>query len=94
MTDLGYLLVRLGSDAQGAHYLQEGLRRMPYSSYGWNALGVAQARQGQLQEALDSLNQGLQIEGENPLLWSNMATIYAYGQAPEQALQALNLGYT
>ena len=31
---------------------------MPYSSYGWNALGVAQARQGQLQEALDSLNQG------------------------------------
>ncbi|CAK9056434.1 unnamed protein product [Durusdinium trenchii] len=90
MTDLGYLLVRLGSDAQGAHYLQEGLRRMPYSSYGWNALGVAQARQGQLQEALDSLNQGLQIEGENPLLWSNMATIYAYGQAPEQALQALN----
>jgi len=89
MTDLGYLMVRLGSDAQGANYLQEGLRRMPYSSYAWNALGIAQARQGQLPEALESLGQGLQVEPENHIIWSNMATIYAYGQAPEQALQAL-----
>lgn len=89
MTDLGYLMVRLGSDAQGANYLQEGLRRMPYSSYAWNALGVAQGRQGQLREALESLSQGLQVEPENPVIWSNMATIYAFGQAPEQASQAL-----
>eukprot|EP00435_Cladocopium_sp_Y103_P064568 s6_g26.t1 len=68
-------------DAQGANYLQEGLRRMPYSSYAWNALGVAQARQGQLPEALESLSQGLQVEPENPVIWSNMATIYAFGQA-------------
>lgn len=32
---------------------------------------------------------GLQVEPENHIIWSNMATIYAYGQAPEQALQAL-----
>jgi len=31
---------------------------MPYSSYAWNALGIAQARQGQLPEALESLGQG------------------------------------
>ena len=41
------------------------LRRMPYSSYAWNALGVAQARQGQLPEALESLSQGL----GPPWLW-------------------------
>ena len=63
MTDLGYLLVRLGQDAQGAHYLEEGLRRMPYSGYGWNALGVAQARQQQLPEALQSLSQGEETSG-------------------------------
>ena len=50
--------MRLGSDVQGAQYLQEGLRRMPYSGYGWNALAVAQARQNQLSEALESLSQG------------------------------------
>ena len=33
-------------------------RRMPYSSYAWNALGVAQGRQGQLREALESLSPG------------------------------------
>ncbi|CAE7576574.1 unnamed protein product [Symbiodinium natans] len=89
MTDLGYLLVQLGSDQNGAHYLQEGLNRMPYNCYGWNALGVAQARQGQLEQAHASLTQSLQCDPESAVTWSNLAVLYAYGNAGEQASEAL-----
>ena len=89
MTDLGYLMVKLGSDEQGANYLQEGLNRMPYSCFAWNALGVAQARQGKLEQALASLTQGLQCDPDSAITWSNMAVVYAYGNAGDQASQAL-----
>ena len=89
MTDLGYLLVKLGSDPQGAHYLQEGLNRMPFNCYAWNALGVAQARQGQLEQAVSSLTQGLQCDPDSAITWSNLAVVYAYGNAGEQASQAM-----
>ena len=92
MTDLGYLMVKLGSDVQGANYLQEGLNRMPYSCFAWNALGVAQARQGQLEQALASLTQALQCDPVSAITWSNMAVVYAYGpygNAGDQASQAL-----
>lgn len=89
MTDLGYVLVKLGADSQGAHYLQEGLQRMPYSCYAWNALGVAQARQNQLEQAVQSLTQGLQCDPTSPLTWSNLAAVYAYGKAAQQASEAL-----
>ena len=86
MTDLGYLMVKLGSDEQGANYLQEGLNRMPYSCFAWNALGVAQARQGKLEQALASLTQGLQCDPDSAITWSNMAVVYAYGNAGDQAI--------
>ena len=89
MTDLGYLLVKLGIDPQGVHYLQEGLNRMPFSCYAWNALGVAQARQGQLEQALASLTQGLQCDPDSAIIWSNLAVLYAYGNAGDQASQAM-----
>jgi len=89
MTDLGYLLVRLGQDPQGAHYLQEGLNRMPWSCYGWNALAVAQARQGQLEQALASFTQGLQCDPESAIMWSNLAALYAYGNNGGLSSQAM-----
>jgi len=89
MTDLGYLLVKLGSHQQGASYLQEGLQRMPYSCFAWNALGVAQAQLGQLEQAVQSLLEGLQCDPNGVSLWSNLAVVYAYGNAANQATEAL-----
>lgn len=88
MTDLGYLLVRMGSPQEGAHYLQEGLKRMPYSCFGWNALAVAQAHMNQLQEAVQSLGTGLQCDPDSASMWNNLAVVYAYGNMAQQALEA------
>mmetsp|Transcript_12602 Transcript_12602/g.28553 ORF Transcript_12602/g.28553 Transcript_12602/m.28553 type:complete len:738 (+) Transcript_12602:62-2275(+) len=89
MTDLGYLLVQIGADGDGASYLQEGLERMPYSCYGWNALGVAQARMGKLEDALQALSQGLACDNTSASIWNNLALVYAYGNAMNEAQHAL-----
>jgi len=89
MTDLGYTLVQLGHDREGAHYLQEGLRRMPANCFGWNALGVAQGRLGQLEPALQSLSTGLNCDQGSVSLWNNLALVYAYGNLAQNAQEAL-----
>lgn len=89
MTDFGYVLVQLGANEQGIHYLREGLQRMPYSCYAWNALGVAQSRMQQLEQAVQSFMEGLQCEPDSVSIWSNLAVVYAYGNLPQQALEAL-----
>jgi len=89
MTDLGYLMVKLGANEQGVHYLREGLNRMPYSCFAWNALGVAQARLEQLADAVHSLHEGLQCDPQAAAIWSNLAVVYAYANAVQQATEAL-----
>merc|ERR1711879_503584 len=89
MTDLGYLLVALGSYEQGQHYLQEGLNRMPYSCFAWNALGVARAHLGQFQQALQSFSEGLSCDPNSTSMWNNVAVVYAYVNEGQQATQAL-----
>lgn len=88
MTDLGYTLVWLGEFQQGAHWLQEGLQRMPMNCFGWNALGVAQARSNQLEQAVQSLSSALECEPTSAITWNNLAVVYAFGNAGQQALQA------
>jgi len=73
----------------GIHHLQEGLKRMPHSCFAWNALGVAQARLGALEDALVSLEQGLFCDPESAGVWVNLALVYAHGNAPAQATEAL-----
>jgi len=89
MTDLGYVLVQMGANEQGVHYLREGLQRMPYSCYAWNAMGVAQTRMQQLEQAVESLTQSLQCDPESASTWINLAVVYAYGQVQQQAAEAL-----
>jgi len=89
MTDLGYLLVKLGSHENGINYLQEGLKRMPYSCYAWNALGVGQVSLGQIEQAANSLMEGLQCDPESVSIWINLALVYAYGNSGENANEAL-----
>lgn len=89
MTDLGYLSVQLGMYEQGVHYLQEGLQRMPYSCYAWNARGVGLAHMGRLEEALQTLSEGLSCDSEAALIWNNVAVLYAYGSNANEANAAL-----
>merc|ERR1712146_668360 len=94
MTDLGYTLVKLQSYENGVHYLQEGLQRMPYSCFAWNALGVAQAQMSQLQKAVDSLMEGLSCDPNSASMWNNLAVCYAYGNAGQQANEAMQKAVT
>jgi len=89
MTDLGYLLVQMNTNEQGAHYLNEGLRRMPYSCYGWNALGVSHLRRSQIEQAVEALMTGVECDAQSASLWSNLAVAYAVGGAGPQAAEAL-----
>jgi len=90
MTDLGYLLVQLGSHENGIHYLREGLQRMPYQCYAWNALGIGQLRLSQLEQSLQSFTEGLQCDPESVSIWSNVAVLYAVGNNPQSAREALD----
>jgi len=89
MTDLGYVFVKLDAYQQGIHYLKEGLQRMPHNCFAWNALAVAQAKLSQLEPAINSLMDGLQCDPESVSMWVNLAIAYAYGNAGQQANQAL-----
>jgi len=89
MTDLGYTLVKLGDYQTGAHWLSEGLRRMPAQCYAWNALGVAQAQSGQPQKAVESFGNGLQCDASSAVIWSNLATVYASASMLKEAIEAL-----
>jgi len=89
MTDLGYTFVKLGNPEPGLHYLQEGLNRMPWSCYAWNAKGVAHAQLAQLQDSANALTHGLECDPASPSIWSNLAVVYAYGNQLQQANEAL-----
>eukprot|EP00928_Gymnodinium_smaydae_P017795 TRINITY_DN16800_c0_g2_i1.p1 TRINITY_DN16800_c0_g2~~TRINITY_DN16800_c0_g2_i1.p1 ORF type:complete len:731 (-),score=78.98 TRINITY_DN16800_c0_g2_i1:792-2984(-) len=89
MTDLGYLLVRMGNFKEGAYHLQEGLNRMAWSCFGWNALGVAHAHLGDLQKAVEAFLTGIECDGSSASIWTNLAVTYAYGNAGQQAQEAL-----
>eukprot|EP00927_Polykrikos_kofoidii_P022003 TRINITY_DN20663_c1_g1_i1.p1 TRINITY_DN20663_c1_g1~~TRINITY_DN20663_c1_g1_i1.p1 ORF type:complete len:830 (+),score=110.85 TRINITY_DN20663_c1_g1_i1:186-2675(+) len=78
MTDLGYLLVRLGDFDQGIHYLEDGLKRMAWSCYGWNAVGVAYAHKGDLAKASEALLTALECDKSSAITWSNLGVINAY----------------
>merc|ERR1711957_169384 len=94
MTDLGYVLVKLGEYSQGAHYLQEGLNRQPYNCFAWNALAVAQAHQGTLELAVSSLSTGLECDGQSASTWNNLAVVYAAGNQLQGAREALQRAAT
>mmetsp|Transcript_75277 Transcript_75277/g.243708 ORF Transcript_75277/g.243708 Transcript_75277/m.243708 type:complete len:732 (-) Transcript_75277:154-2349(-) len=89
MTDLGYLLVATGSVEGGIHYLKEGLQRFAYSCYGWNALGVAQLRMGQHEQAVQSFMQGLQCDPDSASIWSNIAVAFAQRQQVPELTEAM-----
>merc|ERR1712232_68221 len=89
MTDFGYTLVKLEQMEAGLHYLREGLSRMPYSCFAYNAQGVALAKLGRFPEAAQSLTDGLQCDGGAISIWNNLALVYAYANDLPSANEAL-----
>lgn len=87
--DYGWLLVRMGEPARATPILANGLRLRPDLAYAWNALGVAQARAGDLQAAMASLVNAVGLQPKNPLVWSNAAAVAAIAGAREQASDAI-----
>lgn len=89
MTDLGYVMTKMGQYEHGVHWLQEGLQRMPHSCFAWNALGVARANLGKIEESAQALAEGLQCDPGSASIWNNAAVVYAYGNALQQATEAM-----
>eukprot|EP00929_Paragymnodinium_shiwhaense_P013402 TRINITY_DN121262_c0_g1_i1.p1 TRINITY_DN121262_c0_g1~~TRINITY_DN121262_c0_g1_i1.p1 ORF type:complete len:760 (-),score=126.84 TRINITY_DN121262_c0_g1_i1:307-2505(-) len=89
MTDLGYLMSRMGQHEQGVHYLTEGLNRMAWNCFAWNALGISQLNLGQLEKAMEALLTGLECDPNSVSMWINLAVVYAYGNAQQQASEAM-----
>lgn len=62
----------------------------------YNNLGVAYKRIGKLQEAISIFNQGILIEPNYPLFYSNLSSVYRLQNNPTQALmsvqRAISLG--
>lgn len=88
--NLGMML----SDQQKLVEASEMLRRyvelVPDSSHGWTALGVAQSRNGDYQDAEFSLRRALEFDPQNAYALRNLGALLSK-DSPEDALQFLEL---
>ena len=79
LVDFGWVCVALGKEDEGIGLLREGLSLNLDVPHALNALGIALARQGKLQESINAFETGLRYDPGNFWIWSNMAAVLLVG---------------
>merc|ERR1712232_300217 len=87
--DYGWLLARVGHYEDAVARLGVGVREKPDLAYAWNALGVAHARRGDFQDAVNAFLQAVELQPLNSIPWSNAALVANVGGGHDQAHGAI-----
>lgn len=86
--NLGMMLSDQRKLTEAASLIERFLRLVPDSSKGWTALGVAQARNGEIEAAKGALSQALEIDPHDAYALRNLGALVVR-ESPEEALPIL-----
>jgi Flp pilus assembly protein TadD len=87
--NLAMLSLKHGEPEDALRLLQDGIKEYPENADLHNGIGIYELRKGKIKEAVNPFRKAIDIQGENPVFYNNLA--YAYAESNEYLNEALKL---
>ncbi len=87
--NLAVLSLKHGEPEDALRLLQDGMKEYPENADLHSGIGIYELRKGKIGEAVNHFRKAIDIQGESPVFYNNLA--YAYAESNEYLNEALKL---